>query len=194
MLDAEEGTFAKSDNGFCVFFEKLKYALFLSFSHVRRSRIGIKVVRTDLEWNQAQGLKGCGLDHRHVLGGFEARASYDGSCAGTYVERASVNRGSNGLDQMVLLEFMKQPERIAATDENDLGLRDGARGVGKIMNRGEFKSHMAKASLRRCDVGLAIVQRVRDEGKTDPATDKIPDAGFDVIEISETMHGGVADQ
>jgi hypothetical protein len=92
------------------------------------------------------------------------------------------------------MEFIQQPERVAATDEDDFRLLDCARRVGNVVYRPELESHFAEATFRLFTVCPAILKGIWNEHNANSFADKIPDLSRGVVEVFAPMQSRVADQ
>src|SRR5215831_7789126 len=157
-----------------------------------RFRVGIEVMRTDLERNQAQCFKAHGLDHRHVFRCFEARAGNDGSGTGAYIKCPIANSLPDRFDQVICLKFMQQSESVATTNKYDLRLLNCTQSIRNVVGRPKFKPHLAQAVFGLYTVCPPIMKCVRNEYHPSSAANEISDFSLDMIEIAPTEHRGIA--
>src|SRR5215471_14414949 len=159
-----------------------------------RSRIRIHIMRTDLERNQAQRFKAHGLDNWHVFRSFETRTGNNRSGAGADIKRPTPNSVANRFNQLVLLKFMQQSERVPPTNKNNLRQLDCSQSVRNVVGRRKFKPHLGQAAFGLCTVCPPIMKCIRDEYDPSTATDEISDFSLDMIEVAPTVHGRVTNQ
>ena len=115
---AQPGPFAHPEHRDVVLFEELADALLARLAHVRRGRVGIDVVRVDLERDQVERAERCGLDDRHVVRRAERRAGHVGAGARPEVAQlAGPDAPPDWLQERVALERVEQAEAVAAPDE-----------------------------------------------------------------------------
>src|SRR5215469_9562120 len=143
-------------------------------------------MRTYLEWNQSQGFKAHGLHDRHVLRGLEAWTRNDRSGTGADIKGPGASSSPNRFDQVVLVEFVQQSKRVPATNKNNLGLFDCTWGIGDVVHRHHFESHLAKTAFGLCTVCPPIVKRIRNKDDTGSVADEVLHFRLDMIEIAST--------
>src|SRR5882724_9545175 len=81
VFNTHHRSFAEARYRRVVLLEELQYPFFLRFSHVRRVRIGIEKVRTDLKGNEPESIEGRRLNDRHVLCGLDSWTCDIRACA-----------------------------------------------------------------------------------------------------------------
>ena len=86
-----------------------------------RIRVGIEIMRIDLESNQAESGQGRRLDNRHIVGCPNRRASHIGTGAASHVRRSFRDSLSDAIQQIVLIKRLEQPEAVSPAHENSLG-------------------------------------------------------------------------
>jgi hypothetical protein len=123
-LDADPAALAQTDDDAVVLLEELREALLARLAHVRRARIGVEVVRVDLERHQPE---------RVELGGSTIGMSLVVRIVGQAtlipaeapsVRHAAPRPARERREQAALLHRGEQAEGVAAADEDGLGVGD----------------------------------------------------------------------
>ena len=97
--------------------------------------VGVRVdeMRVDVERHQLQGLEGRRVHDGHVVGRVDAKRGHVGPGRAPDVEQALLEHPlPDQLDQIVVVQALEQLERVAAPDEDGLGLLHG---LGRVLGR-----------------------------------------------------------
>lgn len=104
-------------------------------------RIGIQVMRIDVERHQAERLKAGRIHDRHVVCRVDRARGHVRSGAAAHVRQlAGEHTTSDRLDQAGVVQMLEQLERVAAANENAFGLLDGLGGVGQRVDAHQFRA------------------------------------------------------
>src|ERR1043166_7463759 len=125
----------------------------------------VRVVRVDLEGDEAERAQSGRLDNRHVVRRLNRRAGDVRAGAPADVGRAPFDARPDGLDRARLVQPAQQVESVSAADGDGLGARDRARRVRSLVQRLDLVAHRAeaRAHARRVLVVSPDDRRERDE-------------------------------
>ena len=175
--------------------DELLDALFARFAGVS-GRIGVEVVRVDLEGNGADGVERGGLDDGHVVGGADRGAGYVAAGAPADVGHAFGQPGTDGGREPLLLHLLDEGKGVAAAYDQGAGGTYGPGGVGLVVD-GVY----ADTDLRQTVAYLLLVfvigkryGRIGNEKHLVDAVQKTGDVAERVLQIGFSRVGGVADK
>ena len=156
--------------------------------------IGIQVVGIDLERHQIQGRKAVRLDDRHVVGGSDGGAGHVGAGTRSQVGHAGFDSLSNRRHEPALLQLGQEPKRIAAADEDSLGLAYGRDRIVRLMGRVELEPHLPKALSGLLRIGVAIEQCVGYKQDPPSLSEECQDFRFAVLQVAGAVNFRAADE
>src|SRR6185437_6201132 len=131
--DAQPGALPQAQDRYVVLLEELLDPLLPGLALVRAPLVGIQVVRVQLERDQAERRQRGHLHDRHVVGGSDGRAGHVRARAGPQVGHAAADRVLDVVQHVQPAQGPQQAERVAAADEERLGLAHRPGRVARLM-------------------------------------------------------------
>ena len=104
------------------------------------------------------------------------------------------NTAPDRLDEFEVLERFQEPERVAAADEDSVGVGNRLERIADGMGGGHGVAHLGEPRAGFGRVAIAVVQCEGKEEDNLRMAKKFSDLFFGVIEITAAVDGGVADE